>query len=70
MVADFFVADFLVADFFRPDFFTADFFVTDFFADFLASVSTAEVFFATGRFTVRLRVVAMLASWCEEHARG
>ena len=26
--------------------------------------------FATGFFTVRFRVVAMLAPWCEEHAEG
>jgi hypothetical protein len=83
--APFLAPDFLVVAFFAPllpddDFFAADFplplvdadlFVAAFrVAVFLAELFFAEVFFVTGRFTVRLRVVAMVAPWCEEHAGG
>jgi hypothetical protein len=69
LAAGFFAADFFATDFFATDFFATDFFAADFLTElFLVALFFAAVFFVTGRFTVRLRVVAMVASWCEEHA--
>ena len=71
LVVDFFADDFFADDFFAAGLLAEAFFVEAFFTEgFLAEVVFALLFFVTGRFTVRLRVVAMLASWCEEHARG
>lgn len=55
---------------FDEAFFVA-FFVDAFdFVAFCPDVFFAVFFLATGRFTVRLRVVAMAAPWCEECADG
>jgi hypothetical protein len=77
LAEDFFAEGFFAEGFFADGFFAEEFlpaalFVDDFLAaeTLLPGVFLALLFFATGRFTVRLRVVAMLASWCEECARG
>jgi hypothetical protein len=64
---DFFAVEAVLArELFAEAFFAEAFFAGAVFAE----VFFALVFFVTGRFTVRLRVVAMLAPWCEECADG
>ena len=69
---DFVAEDFLDDGFAAEDVFVERFVAAAFVADFLADAFLAPlaglVLFVTGRFTVRLRVVAMLARRCEEHA--
>lgn len=77
--ADFVAALFLVEVFFagafevfRAEAFRPAVFAELFFAEFFLAelFFTAVLFFAAGRLTVRLRVVAMMAPWCEECADG
>jgi hypothetical protein len=56
---------------FRAEVFGVAVVAEPFFAEILfAEPFFATVFFAPGRLTVRLRVVAMMAPWCEECADG